>query len=284
MKDSVHRAINESDNLYWFCDVCRPVVNGRLASDLPADLMSPRLIESIESVVAGVVGAKLHEHSILYEASLRSFEYQLSETQTQITLLKQSNIDMVKMLSHGRSGSSLNVDQMKISDIHRPNNESQNEPGASLPRVNQRAATDATNKPARVNAVSGGQPRNKQGPLEPSTSDTSARKKQTNGSSSTIKIPTIRGSGKASDILKVAPKGRNWVWVGNFARTTTSEQILQHLSAAHPQKDFLAFDLKSKSNKKSFKVGSSDMSVEELQSPGLWPDGLLIRPFRDLQQ
>lgn len=286
MKDSLHRAINEYDNLYWFCDVCRPVVNEKLSSSLQPAPLSPKLIESIESIVTNVVGSKLQEHAVLYEASIRSFEYQLSETQSQITLLRQSNIDMVNMLSRGgRSDELPGMNGMKTGDVCTPNSESQSELHSS--NIPQKNTVGTTNKSTRLPNSFRDLHQNKQCIQDPPTSDISGPstiRKPNSGSSGTFRMPTHRGAGKVSDTLKVAPKGRDWVWVGNLARTTTAEQILQHLAESHPKKDFLAFDLKSKSKKKSFKVGSKDLSSEQLQSPDLWPDGLLIRPFRDLRQ
>lgn len=274
MKDSLHKAINECDNLYWFCDICRPVVSEKLSSNLQPAPISPKLIESIESIVTNVVGSKLQEHSILYEASIRSFEYQLSETQKQVTLMRQSNIDMVNMLSRGgRSCELPKMDQMKTSDVSGPVNELQNEPGShfsGVPQVDGVEATNSTNSSGQVLKSYNGLSRNAQNlqtPPDSDTSDTSTKRKPGGNLSGTFKVTTLRGSGKASDTLKVAPKGRNWVWVGNLARTTTAEQILQHLSKSHPKKDFLAFDLKSKSKKNHLKWAAVTFPLSNFSPP-----------------
>lgn len=94
--------------------------------------------------------------------------------------------------------------------------------------------------------------------------------------------PAVKGTGGMSGLLKPAPRGREWVWLGNLARDTTAEMVAEHLRVSYPDSDILVFDLKSKSRKKSFKVGSSDLSAEELQSPSIWPNDLLVRPFRTL--
>lgn len=58
--------------------------------------------------------------------------------------------------------------------------------------------------------------------------------------------------------------------------------MTEHVKSLFPGSDVLVFDLKSKSRSKSFKVGSSDLSVVDLSDSKLWPDGLLVRPFRQL--
>lgn len=90
------------------------------------------------------------------------------------------------------------------------------------------------------------------------------------------------GSGGTSSLLKPAPRGRNWIWVGGLDRGTTLDNVTEHVKSLFPGNDVLVFDLKSKSRSKSFKVGSSDLSVVDLSDSRLWPDGLLVRPFRQL--
>lgn len=80
--------------------------------------------------------------------------------------------------------------------------------------------------------------------------------------------------------MKPAPKGRAWIWVGGLSRDTDVKNVAQYLKIHTPDKDVLVYDLKSKGTKKSFKVGSRDMTVDEMLSPSLWPSGILLRPFR----
>lgn len=57
------------------------------------------------------------------------------------------------------------------------------------------------------------------------------------------------------------------------------DNVLAYLRGHFSNSDILVFDLKSKF-KKSFKVGSSDISMQDLLNPELWPDGVLVKPFR----
>lgn len=91
-----------------------------------------------------------------------------------------------------------------------------------------------------------------------------------------------KGSGGNSDFLKPAPRGRVWIWVGGLDRSTVSDNVLNHLKSSFSNDDLLVYDLKSKSKKKSFKVGSRDLSEDELLDPKLWPDGVVVRPFRSI--
>lgn len=276
-KDSLQKAINECENLYWFCDICKPVVNEKLASNLPTTPISPKLIESIETIVTNVVGKKLQELETLYGNLSQSVIEHYTEGMSQITLLKETNIDMIKMLSGHRP--SLQPGGCQATEANHSSNQRAMLLGSK--RVDIHRANVADTSDVSLQA---------QKSLE-STQDPSVLRapsastgKERAANSSKMPKPTLKkGSGGSSSTLKAAPKGRNWVWVGNLAKSTTPDQIVSHLLKLRPQTDFLAFDLKSKSLKKSFKVGSGDLSIDDLQSPDLWPDGVLIRPFRTLQ-
>ncbi|XP_045474945.1 uncharacterized protein LOC123680871 [Harmonia axyridis] len=83
----------------------------------------------------------------------------------------------------------------------------------------------------------------------------------------------LNGTGDQNDLLQPAPKGRNWIWLGGLHSNTTVENIKAYTGMKWPDRDVLCFDLKSKSPKKSFKVGMIDISQEELLQPESWPSG-----------
>lgn len=61
-------------------------------------------------------------------------------------------------------------------------------------------------------------------------------------------------------------------------------QQLFGLQQLFPRKGIMASDLKPKSRRKALKVGSRNLSLQELQSTQIWPDGLLIRPIRSIKK
>lgn len=90
----------------------------------------------------------------------------------------------------------------------------------------------------------------------------------------------LRGNGKSNQLVKAAPKGRNWIWIGGLDAGITPENILTYAKERWPDRDLLCYDLKSKNPKKSFKFESSDVGFDDLLHPEAWPEGLLIRRFQ----
>lgn len=82
----------------------------------------------------------------------------------------------------------------------------------------------------------------------------------------------------------MAPKGRSWIWLGGLAKSTTAENLTAYAKERWPDKDILCFELKTKHPKKSFKLGSIDLEWEELLQPEAWPEGVIIRRFRNYKQ
>ncbi|KAL3284211.1 hypothetical protein HHI36_018375 [Cryptolaemus montrouzieri] len=84
--------------------------------------------------------------------------------------------------------------------------------------------------------------------------------------------------------LKSAPRGRNWIWVGDLHQETVAGDIIKHFKQTFPNSDILAFDLKSKSLKKSFKVGSLKITTDDMLNPLSWPENISVKPFRSLRK
>ncbi|CAG9825793.1 unnamed protein product [Phaedon cochleariae] len=86
------------------------------------------------------------------------------------------------------------------------------------------------------------------------------------------------GRGQPSKLMVVAPT-RNWIWIGGLNECTTVDNVKEYTKEKFVDKDVCCFDLKSKFRKKCFKIGSTDLSMDELLDPDNWPDKLFIRPF-----
>lgn len=298
IKDGVYKVIQESENIFWSCDTCRPVVMDKLAANLIA---SPRgespsriasesdqnaecasLLRNIERFVCEMVTEKINviqsENLTLKNELLNANEQLRSE----ISALKDSNIDLVRLLTQRNAPlpgySSLSFDkntlQPEVTGDPRQTSKSISSVTNSVQQAKHGAKASTPSLPA--SAPSGSVSNRKGGNTKAQT-----RKPQHSGGTTTGTSAT-KGSGAVSAILKTAPKGRNWIWVGGLARDTSSEDIINHLKPHFPDSDLLAFDLKSKSKKKSFKVGSIDISTEKLLGSDLWPEGILLKPFRSL--
>lgn len=288
-KDSLCKSVNESVNMHWYCDMCLPVVVEKLTSNLPS-LTSQRLLESIDIAVENVVSSKLEELITRQETSRVRMEEQLNEMKTEVVLLKETNVDMLRLYASGNlpfATSSRQVVDLCPPESHPAVSVSSPEP---QPSMDVRPGSLAVHFQKNLATVSGGDSSaGRDKTVQPSSFHSTSRPRQRKASPSNGIVngsvdPPTRGAGGSSDLLKPAPKGRKWIWIGNLARTSTAEMVVRHVLASFPGKDVLAFDLKSRSARKSFKVGSTDISVEDLQSPLLWPDGILIRPFRVLQR
>lgn len=95
-----------------------------------------------------------------------------------------------------------------------------------------------------------------------------------------MEVPAIHGRGKPDVHIRPAPSARNWIWIGGLSGETSAANVLSYAEQMWPNSDLLCFDLKSRSSKRSFKVGSRNIEVEKLLDPEAWPEGILLRPFR----
>lgn len=291
MKDSCSKIINESDGLYWYCETCRPVVDTKLSANLSSFQLSQSLLDSIKTTVHTAVMSLLDDFGSQQARDFRTLKDAIQGLSSQIEVLKDSNVDMIRLFTGGNLRPVSPVSNLDESNgnlsmpggmlggpVLRPAPPASlpalyGAPATSLERVRPSASETAVRNSTRGPAVNVLQPR-----LPASPRNTRVPSRNLNTAPSASK----KGCGGGSDLLKPAPKGRSWIWLGNLAKSTSAEMVSEHFKSIHPNKDVLVFDLKSKSSKKSFKVGSSDLTLETLQSPSNWPDGLLIRPFHVL--
>lgn len=89
----------------------------------------------------------------------------------------------------------------------------------------------------------------------------------------------IYGQGQLNDLLVAAPV-RNWIWLGGLSESITFENVQEYIKLKFPGRDVSCYDLKSKYRKKCFKVGSSEMQLEDLLDPEVWPAKVILRPFQ----
>lgn len=289
-KDSVQKSLQESSNLFWFCTKCMPVVMDKLSSGIVGspqhgqqrqavtftdpDFM--KLRQSIEGAVTDAISSKITQlqgDSVAFREEMQRYR---TEIRSDIKVLTESNKDLVRLLASSnpslscpasrvpnntgeREQQSTHCDRRLKNDGNGPNSCAPSAPVKGKNRVQESGEVITSQNVAVQRLMPVGQP-------------------GSHSSSSKLKHIT-KGTGGSSDLLRPAPRGRNWVWIGGLARETTVKNILDYLRGYWSSDDILVYDLKSKGSKKSFKVGSVDLSVEELLSPNIWPSGILLKPF-----
>lgn len=310
IRDPIQKVITESPNLLWFCDSCLPIVMDKLSSGIvgvgtaqrvmaasspgdghlgitPADLGSIRDIIT-EALTAGVSDIKRH-----YDTASQNILHQSNDMRNEVLMLKESNIQLVHMLAPSCGLLDPLLAGIPSASGNQPINalSCSDEDGDGVLGLGQALHSGNRSNEADSNAIGAN--------VAPLRKDNLSRKRYRksprNGSeaqsasggirqSLSAAKPFLRGCGQANDLLKPAPKGRNWIWVGGLSRDTSEKNISEYLGERIPGKDILVFDLKSKSSRKSFKVGSNELTVEELMSPSIWPSGILLKPFRFKQR
>lgn len=240
-----------------------------------------------EAVSAGVDRMQADTQALRYELLSQS-----NEIKQDIAVLRESNVDVVRLLTHDNAvyktgshvypscnGSFLSRDVLEVplpedaGHSHSPSHGQQCSSVITQSRPVRPVPNGLLDKPnpksntKRSQQLKKGTVQN----MQPArTSNTSNRS------------TSARGTGGVSGLLKPAPRGRNWIWVGGLMHETTSDNVVDHIKSHFPNNDLLVFDLKSKSKKKSFKVGSADVSLQDLLDSKLWPDGVFVKPFRPM--
>lgn len=267
----------ESVNVHFFCDGCVEEVNRKLHQHVDGNAKQ----ESNNFVTK-------HEMDEQTKCISASIEKTFNILKNEISSLKESNIDLVRLMSSKefQKNRKIQPSQKKPDDglvtysdktlqnqKARPDRILENDGGLNEPigkktyakavqeksviKINDSAITDQP-----------GQQRRFKGPTNPRNKERS---------------DSVKGSGRPSKLLQPAPRGRNWIWLGGLQSDTTAENIKEYAEERWPNKDVLCFDLRSKNPKKSFKFGSSDISFEELLQPEAWPEGVRIRLFRNIE-
>lgn len=101
VKETLCRSVSDSDNLYWFCDTCLPVVDEKLASNLPTPFASQKFQDSIESIIHTVVGSMLNEFASQQATGILVVEDRISNLMTEVNSLRESNGEIISLLGRG---------------------------------------------------------------------------------------------------------------------------------------------------------------------------------------
>lgn len=270
IKDPVVKTLSESRNLRFYCDTCILVVDSKLSG--PSQKVDNQaLIADLENLISRAT-----------ESMLQKMATEISELRTEVRVLKESNIDLVRLLTSDEKHKTLEEEDVVLVE-HIERDMPPLEPKKKVPEVNSLSKN-------RVKTTSG--------KLDKGSDQKSTRPAEKSNANSKIKhltgtnhnknpehhnkrsVLTKKGTSQPSSLIQPAPKGRNWIWVGGLNVTTTAENIIAYANEIWPEKDILCFDLKSKRAKKSFKLGSRDLDLAVLLAAEHWPEGTLIRPFR----
>lgn len=101
-----------------------------------------------------------------------------------------------------------------------------------------------------------------------------------------LKRPIVVGdreSDSPSLPLSFASAARKaWLYVGRADKNTTPEQIKKHLKDNFPSQDFIVESLPVRDNANSiaFKVGADISLIDDLNTPDLWPKGIIVKRYR----
>lgn len=106
-----------------------------------------------------------------------------------------------------------------------------------------------------------------------------SKKKRKNTTTESKSTEKMYGKGQLNDLIVAAPE-RNWIWLGGLNESITLENVQQYVKLKFPEKNVSCYDLKSKFRKKCFKVGSSEIPLEDLLDPEIWPAKVILRPFQ----
>lgn len=300
VKDAVLKAIQDAGSIFWYCDTCKPIVMDKLSGNLltssdravtPTTPDTPSaLLPECNRIISEALSLKYAEWQAANVSFRNDLSDQLGDLKREIGILRDTNVDMVRLLTgspcsrrvipHGDnvpcknialSTSSLSGSVM-VEDGHaRPDTYRESTFGVPVPLPMNASPGKSYPKKITADGVD-------DGVSGPGIKSVIPHNGEPGVIRSQRKPAYVRGSGGASDVLKPAPKGRNWIWVGGLAKDTTVDDIGLHLKDHFGAHEILTYDLKSKF-KKSFKVGSADLSVQELLNPKLWPDGILVKPF-----
>lgn len=297
IKDSIHKSIQDINSIFWFCDGCKPVVMDKLtsnllASDKPVESTSrddatlvAALRENVENVVSDIFDLKARELQFDSDHLLEQYR----ELRNEVVALKDSNIDLVRLLTQRRpAGEAVQNVPHTLSTAFPPLAAGNSRPsiGAhsssqSIPLLNGTSPSTGSCGGSTSNriVVNSEDPTLTAQQTQNPTASHRSKRNSSEGGHLRQRVACTKGLGGVSDLLRPAPKGRSWIWLGGLSKATTMDNVLAYLRGHFSNSDILVFDLKSKF-KKSFKVGSSDISMQDLLNPELWPDGVLVKPFR----
>lgn len=270
LKDPVVKSLSESNNLRFYCDECILIVESKFAESSVPDPRTDDNCFSAEFVKQLI--------SKTTEMVLRGMESKFSEIKTEIQILRESNIDLVRLLtSQGKYTSSddaLSYHPEITRKIAKSSKPKQLQLSQSTKIIKENTTIDSA-------AAKGPYLMKSSKKTNRSRSLTKDSQSSTEGVMKKKPKPITKGTGVSSELVRPAPKGRNWIWLGGLSANTSTDNIISYAATIWPNRDILCYDLKSKHSKKSFKFGSRDLDLQELLQAEHWPEGTLIRPFRN---
>lgn len=103
------------------------------------------------------------------------------------------------------------------------------------------------------------------------------------GKSTHTNTHQMKGSGSPNCLLEAAPVN-NWIWIGGLKNSTTLDNVKSYVALKFPNKLVHCYDLRCKGSRKAFKIGSADISMEEMCRPENWTPNAIIMPFQFLSR
>lgn len=273
LKDAFCKAVQEVRNLNFFCETClgqfddEDQIGDRLAAVNNASMDVN--LDKMTTVLKNTIVGELESH--------------MNILRKDVEVLRESNVDLVRLFTSinppvGTTAAVVSLEStattqkaMGVSTKDRTKTADPTEGATSSAWNNKR--TEQANK-SKFRKV-------RQGIAEKSV-DTQNFPTPINAFVNS-KNELIKGKGTTNPLLQAAPEGRNWIWIGGLSDATTESSVLSYGKEKWPDKEFLCFDLKSKSRRKTFKFGSKMVSLEELLDAKMWPEGITVRPFRSFQ-
>lgn len=274
LKDNLFKTISESRNLQFFCDVCLTEVQSKL-----------RQSSSSKDDVEMESDSLCREQNAQTKAITEAIEKSFVQLKNEISSLKESNIELIKLMSSSEFAETRGNRSKTRRDIQK-----QDDGEIVLVQRDERGHIVANNKNRKehfkrrdyAEILEGKEKINDQSTLD---SNKQRRKefiaKEVINPIREKREEGLKGKGRPNNLLQPAPRGRNWIWLGGLQSDTTTENIKTYAEEKWPNKDILCFDLKSRGPKKAFKFGSSDLSLEELLHLESWPAGIGVRLFRN---
>lgn len=84
--------------------------------------------------------------------------------------------------------------------------------------------------------------------------------------------------------MEVARK-LHWIFISGLTMKTKAQDIIEFLKSQQINGDFVCEKMTTKSKQaSSFKLGAPKELVEKVMDPQLWPEGIRINHFRNLQR
>ena len=229
--------------------------------------------------------------SDIVETKVTELRNEINDLKVEVKILKDSNIDLIKLLT-GK--------QQDCSQIVVPNHITQHMSKnvtfkkSSLPAAEKDKEIANNFYGIRTNKQANKTPTYVDAGIENENKHTSDSEEEVNDKGKWTDVvkrklrrhdngkTSIRG--KSSDTipgLQAAPK-KVYVYAGNFRVNTEEKDLSDYLSLKFPQQEIEISKLPTRSNARSvaFKITADHSLLEELNNSELWPNNILIKRYR----